>query len=91
MNPHDQQLQLQIPKDLEYVYRDFLTVFAGPEDVVLEFGNLDRNTPGQVRIGNRIVLTPSNAIRLRELLDRTINEMRRRMTQQATATPGGNA
>lgn len=87
------QLQMQFVNDLEYVYRDFFTVFAGPDDVVLEFGNVSRATPGQVRVADRIVLTPANALRLRELLDRTIDEMRRRMAQGQPdlSTPGANA
>lgn len=83
MNPADpsQQVQIQTPADLEYHYRDFFTVFAGPDDVVLEFGNVNRSTQGQVRVSNRIVLTPANALRLREILDRTILEMQRRLQQ----------
>lgn len=75
------QVRLDIPADLEYLYRDFFTVYAGPDDVVLEFGNQHRSQPNTVKIGNRIVLTPANALRLRELLDRTIVEMQRRMAQ----------
>ena len=79
--PEQTQVRLDIPADLEYLYRDFFTVYAGPDDVVLEFGNLHRSQPNTVKIGNRIVLTPANALRLRELLDRTILEMQRRMSQ----------
>ncbi|MFZ5426399.1 MAG: DUF3467 domain-containing protein [Thermodesulfobacteriota bacterium] len=94
MSQHDQQqVQLQIPADLEYVYRDFFTVYAGPDDVVLEFGNVNRSVQGQVRIANRIVLTPANALRLREILDRTIQEMQRRLNASMNApdASGGNA
>jgi len=91
MSQHEQQVQMHIPADLDYVYRDFFTVYAGPDDVVLEFGNVNRSTPGQVKIANRIVLTPSNALRLREILDRTITEMHRRLTaaQSGQGMPGG--
>jgi hypothetical protein len=85
----EQQVQMQIPADIEYVYRDFFTVYAGPDDVVLEFGNVSRSMPGQVRIANRIALTPANALRLREILDRTIAEMQRRMSQARSAQDGG--
>ena len=78
-----QQVHIQTPAELEYVYRDFFTVFAGPDDVVLEFGNVNRSGNNQVRIANRIVLTPANAVRLREILDRTIQEMQRRLQQAA--------
>ncbi len=93
MSQHDQQpVQMQIPADLDYVYRDFFTVYAGPDDVVLEFGNVNRSVQGQVRIANRIVLTPANALRLREILDRTIIEMQRRIiASNAQENTGGNA
>ena len=81
-----QPMQIQFPGDLEYNYRDFFTVYAGPEDFVLEFGNLVRAQQGQVRMGDRIVLSPSNAVRLRDVLDRTINEMARRIRSGAPET-----
>ena len=90
--PHpdpNQQVQLQIPADLDYVYRDFFTIFAGPDDVILEFGNVNRSVSNQVKIANRIVLTPANALRLREALDRTISEMQRRITASRTAQEAG--
>ena len=96
-NPvENQQVQMQIPADLEYVYRDFFTVFAGPDDVILEFGNVNRSAANQVKIANRIVLTPANALRLREVLDRTIAEMQRRLAasmspQEGQGFGGGNA
>lgn len=78
-----QHVQMQFPADLEYVYRDFFTVYAGPDDVILEFGNVNRSVANQVKIANRIVLTPANALRLREILDRTIAEMQRRLSANA--------
>ena len=84
-SPEQNQVRMDIPADLEYLYRDFFTVYAGPDDVILEFGNLHRSQANTVKIGNRIVLTPANALRLRELLDRTIAEMQRRKAQ---ARPG---
>ena len=90
----NQPVQMQVPADLDCVYRDFFTVYAGPDDVILEFGNVNRSVANQVKIANRIALTPANALRLREILDRTIAEMQRRImvaNQAAQAAEGGNA
>ncbi|MBI4806505.1 MAG: hypothetical protein HY795_14845 [Desulfovibrio sp.] len=90
--PHpdqNQQVQLQIPADLDCVYRDFFTIFAGPDDVILEFGNVNRSVANQVKIADRIAMTPANALRLREALDRTILEMQRRVSASRTAQDAG--
>ena len=72
--------------NLEYVYRDFFSVFVSPEEVLLEFGNVERAKPDEIKLGNRIVISVSNAIKLQELLQRTLGDMRERMH---TAQMGG--
>ncbi|GAB6038491.1 hypothetical protein JCM15519_30500 [Fundidesulfovibrio butyratiphilus] len=81
-------LQTHIPSDLEYCYRDMFTVYAGPEEVILEFGNVHRSIPNQARVANRIVLPVSKAFQLRDSLHRAILEMTRRQREAAGGFPG---
>lgn len=74
-NPHDTEksrLDVQRPEDVEYVYRDFFSVFAGQSDVLIELGNVDRTHSGSVRIGNRVVLSLGTAKRLRDTLNQAV-------------------
>ena len=79
-------LQTQVATDLEYCFRDIFTVYAGPEEVVLEFGNLHRSVPNQARIANRIVLPVSKAVALRDALHQTITEMAKRQKEAQAAS-----
>ncbi len=90
-----QQMQMYIPPDLDYQYRDLFNLIAGPEEVVLEFGNRHKSLQGRATIANRIVLSPQNAIRLHQTLgnamQRLQQEMRERQQGQGEGAPGGNA
>ncbi len=80
-----QQLQLHIPPDLEYTYRDMFSVFVGAEDVVLEFGNRHRSVANRATVGNRIVLSVANAFRLQQALGQMLESARQRIQAQAAA------
>ncbi len=78
-----QQLQVHVPPDLEYCYRDMFSIFVGAEDVVFEFGNRHRSMGGRATVGNRIVLSVANAFRLHQALGQMLQNARQRMQEQA--------
>lgn len=53
-------------------YANFFAVSAGPEEVVLDFGNVARTDPTRVRVQSRIVLSPANAKRMLMAIGQTI-------------------
>ena len=74
--------QVHVSPDLDYSYRDVANIFVGAGDVVFEFGNLHRSMPGNVTIGNRIVLSITNAIELQQKLGEVLQEAQRKMQEQ---------
>lgn len=81
----DKEVKLHVPQDLDYSYRDMFNVYVGFEEVIIEFGNRHRSVENQVRIGDRIVLSLSNANRLQQALVRGLNELRQRVEEQRAA------
>lgn len=69
--------------DPEYKYRDLFNLHMSPEEVLIEFGNICRDKPGEGVIRDRIVLTPGNAVRLQQLLSQSIAQMQQRMQELA--------
>ncbi len=57
-------LKMTVKPDLEYCFRDLVNIHVAAEEVILEFGNRHRGTPDQATIMNRIVLSPTSAMRL---------------------------
>jgi len=78
-------IQIHIPPDLEYLYRDISNVFVGPSDVVIEFGNLHRSAPGHASIANRVVLSIAGAYQLQHNLNKALSEAQQ-MMQKKSAT-----
>jgi len=66
------QLQVHVPPDLDYHYRDMFNIAVGLEEVILEFGNRHRTPPDRVTISNRIVLSVANAFRLQQALQQAL-------------------
>lgn len=66
------KVQAHIPPDLDYLYRDITNVFVGTGEVVIEFGNYHRSTPGHATISNRIVLSVANAYQLQNNLSEAL-------------------
>ncbi|MCX7934674.1 MAG: DUF3467 domain-containing protein [Planctomycetota bacterium] len=66
------QLQVHVPPDLEYHYRDMFNIAVGLEEVILEFGNRHRTPPDRATISNRIVLSVPNAFRLQQALQQAL-------------------
>lgn len=84
-NPSKEEIQYHVSPTLEYSYRDICQVYLGKGDVVLEFGNHHRSTPGHVTISNRIVLTMSNAYALQQTLQKALHAAQLQMQQQMSS------
>ncbi len=81
-NNSQQNIQVHVSPDLDYSYRDIANIFVGAGDVVFEFGNMHRSMPGNVTIGNRIVLSMANAIELQQKLGQVLQEAQKQMQEQ---------
>jgi len=77
-----QNYQVHVSPDLDYCYRDIANIFVGAGDVVFEFGNMHRSMPGNITIGNRIVLSMANAIDLQQKLGQVLQEAQKQMQEQ---------
>jgi hypothetical protein len=67
-------IQFHVPQELEYVYRDIFNVYAGPGDVIIEFGNHHRAMPEHASISNRIVMSVGNAYLLVQTLQQALQQ-----------------
>ncbi|OGQ89052.1 MAG: hypothetical protein A2464_05170 [Deltaproteobacteria bacterium RIFOXYC2_FULL_48_10] len=67
-------IQFHVPPELEYVYRDIFNVYAGPGDVIIEFGNHHRAMPEHASISNRIVMSVGNAYLLVQTLQQALQQ-----------------
>lgn len=81
-NENEQQFQVHVSPELDYCYRDVANIFVGAGDVVFEFGNVHRSMPGNITIGNRIVLSMANAIDLQQKLGQVLQEAQKQMQEQ---------
>jgi len=77
-----QNYQVHVSPDLDYCYRDIANIFVGAGDVVFEFGNMHRSMPGNITIGNRIVLSMANDIDLQQKLGQVLQEAQKQMQEQ---------
>ena len=76
-----QKIQVHIPPDLDYSYRDICNVFVGVGDVVLELGNFHRSMPGHATISNRIVLSIASAYELHASLGQALADAQKKLQQ----------
>ena len=81
-NANQQNIQVHVAPDLDYSYRDVVNIFVGAGDVVFEFGNIHRSMPGNITIGNRIVLSMANAIDLQQKLGQVLEEAQKQLQEQ---------
>ena len=79
--PEAKNIQVHVPPELDYLYRDISNVFVGQGDVVLEFGNFHRSLPGNATISNRIVLSIANAYELQNSLTQALAEAQKKLQQ----------
>jgi hypothetical protein len=83
LQPETQKIQVPIPPDLDYLYRDVSNVFVGRGDVVLELGNIHRSMPINATISNRIVFSnaTATAYELHNRLGQSLSEAQRQLQQ----------
>jgi len=79
--PQVQKIQVHIPPELDYSYRDIANVFVGTGDVVIEFGNFHRSMPNNASISNRIVLSIANAYELKNSLGQALANAQKMLQQ----------
>jgi hypothetical protein len=77
----NRNIQVHVPPDLDYLYRDIANVFVGSGDVVLEFGNFHRSMANNATISNRIVLSVSTAYQLQHSLGQALADAQNRLQQ----------
>lgn len=77
------ELSLEFVPNLDTKYRDVFNMHITPEDVIIEFGNISRHVEGKAIIHERIVLSPSNAMRLQQWLSSAIAQMQQKMRDAA--------
>ena len=81
-NHSEQNYQVHVSPDLDYNYRDIANIYVGAGDVIFEFGNIHRAMPGNITIGNRIVLTMANAVELHQKLGEVLQEAQKQLQEQ---------
>ncbi len=59
-NPVPQQINIELPKDLEAMYTNFAIINHSPSEIVIDFARLLPAVP-TARIYTRILMTPLNA------------------------------
>ena len=74
-------IQVHVPPELEYHYRDISNIFVGQGDVVIEFGNFHRSMPNNATIANRIVLSMASAYELHNSLGKALAETQQILKQ----------
>ena len=67
--PQQQQLQIELPPDLDAVYSNFVVIQHSPSEFILDFARILPNMPS-AKVGARVVMTPMHA----KLLQRALQE-----------------
>jgi hypothetical protein len=75
------EMELHVPPDLEYPYRDIFSVSVSMDEVIVEFGNRDRSSPRRGSISDRVVLSVGNAFRLQSLLGQSLAKARQHVAE----------
>jgi len=88
-NNEQQNIQVHVAPDLDYVYRDVSNIFVGTGDVIFEFGNRHRSMPDRVTISNRIVMSIANAYDLQQRLQQTLLEAQKKLQQNLQEKKAG--
>jgi hypothetical protein len=79
--PETQKIQVPIPPDLDYLYRDVVNVFVGTGDVVFELDNIHRSMPSSATISNRIVFIKATDYDLHNRLGQAFAEAQQQLQQ----------
>ncbi len=78
---NNENVQVHVAPDLDYLYRDVFNIFVGAGDVVIEFGNVHRSIPNHASISNRIVLSVANAYNLQQTLQQALQSAQIKVQQ----------
>ena len=78
-------LTIHFSPDIDTKYRDVFNIHITPEDVIFEFGNLQRHKEGEAIVMERIAMSPSNAMRMQQWLTNAIAQMQQKMKEAAAA------
>lgn len=68
-SPHRQQVNIEVPPDLEATYANFALITHTASEVIVDFARVLPNTP-RAKVYSRIITTPMHA----KLLLRALNE-----------------
>jgi hypothetical protein len=77
----NRNIQVHVPPELEYHYRDIANVIVGTGDVLLELGNFHRTMPSNATISNRIVFSIATAYELHNRLGQALAEAQQQLQQ----------
>jgi hypothetical protein len=82
-----QTIQVHVPPDLDYVYRDVFNVYVGAGEVVIEMGIRHRAMPQHVTISNRIVMSVGNAYTLIQTINQALQDAQQKLQQNLRKKP----
>jgi hypothetical protein len=68
-SPHRQQVNIEVPSDLEATYANFAMITHTASEIIVDFARVLPNTP-KAKVYSRIITTPMHA----KLLLRALNE-----------------
>jgi hypothetical protein len=74
-------IQVHVPPDLDYVFRDIFNVYVGAGEVVIEMGIRHRALPQHATISNRIVMSVASAYTLIQTLNQALAEAQEKLQQ----------
>ena len=75
--PAAQQIQIELPAELEAVYSNFVIINHSPSELIIDFARLLPNVP-KARVYGRVIMTPLNAKLLLAALQDNLNKFEAR-------------
>jgi hypothetical protein len=75
--PHRQQVNIEVPPDLDAIYANFAMITHTPSEVIIDFARVLPNTP-KAKVYARIITTPQHA----KLLQRALGDNLDRYEEQ---------
>ncbi|MGQ9586148.1 MAG: DUF3467 domain-containing protein [Anaerolineae bacterium] len=83
---HAARVNIELPKDLEAVYANFVLITHSPSEVVFDFARVLPNQP-TARVYARILMTPMNAKLLHRALGENLQKYETQFGEIKTPTP----
>ncbi len=75
--PAAQQIQVELPAELEAVYSNFAIINHSPSEIIIDFARLLPNM-SKARVHGRVIMTPLNAKLLLVALEDNLNKFEKR-------------